>query len=227
MKNEILKKIFVAVFITGLIIVLKVKFNVPYFAIIFLIGLGLIAGLIRNVVFGFVNPPDWLYRIRFSILGIFYGTFIGIMLFGMEAIEKNTFIFHDLIKLMILCSVIGGVLNGSMFFSKSQKLMSRKGLFLLERQLIKDFAHLIKLDGEEIKGKLVLTSDHLIFMENEEKILEKEVIEITPNINKSKLLGIPNGFRIVNDEILLKVPFPNYWLKRINKRKKVKIKMAS
>ena len=81
---------------------------------------------------------------------------------------------------------------------------------------------LIKRNGEKIKGKLVLTNDHLIFLGNrrEEKILEREVREIHPNISKTKFLRIPDGFRIENDDTLLKVPFSYYWLKRINERKK-------
>ena len=142
------------------------------------------------------------------------------MLFGMEAIEQNTVIIQNLLKFMLIGSVIGGVFNNSMMFSKSQKLKRRKGLFLLERQLVKDFALLIKQNGEKINGELVLTNNHLIFLGNgnKEKILEKEVHEINPNINKIKFLGIPDGFRIENNEILLRVPFPYYWLKRINKK---------
>jgi hypothetical protein len=80
---------------------------------------------------------------------------------------------------------------------------------------------LIKKNGEKIKGKLVLTNDHLIFLGNgkEEKNLEKEVCEIYPKVSKTKFLGIPDGFRIENDDILLKVSFPYYWLKNINKIK--------
>jgi len=59
----------------------------------------------------------------------------------------------------------------------------------------------------------------LIFLGNETegKILERDVCEIHPNITKTRFLGIPDGFSIENDEILLKVSFPYYWLKSINK----------
>lgn len=160
--NIIIKRILASVFITGLIILLKLKFNTPNLAIVFIIMIGFMAGLIRTVVFGFFNPPDWLYRIRFSIFGIFYGIFIGIMFFGKESIEENTFVFHELLKSIILGSVIGVIIN--LFYNESRKLNSRKGFFLSERQLVKDFAQLIKQDGKSISGKLVLTNDNLIFL---------------------------------------------------------------
>ena len=224
MKNKILKNSFAVVFIIGLLVVLKYYFKTPDLGLIFIIVLGLIGGLIRVLAFGFINPPSWLYRIRFSVLGVFFGIFIGILLFGMEAIEDNTFIVRDLLKLILIGSVLGIIFNNSMIFSKSQKLKRRKGLFLLERQLVKDFAQLIKRNGERINGKLILSNDNLIFLGNgnEEKILEKDVREINPIINTRKFLGIPNGFKIENDEILLIVPFPYYWLKRIEKRKRIK-----
>ena len=223
--NYSLKNFIIGFFlVVGLSAILKFYFDTPNIGILFLVGLSLIAGLTKILVFGFLNPPSWLYRIRLTILGIFYGIFIGIMLFGMEAIEQNTFIIQNLLKFMLIGSVIGGVFNNSMMFSKSQKLKRRKGLFLLERQLVKDFALLIKQNGEKIKGKLVLTNDHLIFLgnRNDEKVLEKEVHEIIPRISKVKFLGIPDGFILENDGTLLKVPFPYYWMKRIDKRKKFK-----
>jgi hypothetical protein len=71
----------------------------------------------------------------------------------------------------------------------------------------------------------VLTNDNLVFLENgtNEKVLEKSIRELNPVINTMKFPGIPNGFRIENDEIVLKVPFPWYWLKRIEKRKQIKM----
>lgn len=208
--------------IVGLSAILKFYFQTPNMGILFLVVFGAISGLTTVLVRGFINPPSWLYRIRFTVLGVFYGIFIGILLFGKEAIGENTFIIHDLIEYIVIGSVIGVVFNNSVMFSQSQKLKRRKGLFLPERQLAKDFALLINQNGEKIKGKLVLTNDHLIFLGNgkEEKILEREVSEIHPNISKTKLLGVPDGFGIENDDILLKVPFPYYWLKSINKRRK-------
>jgi hypothetical protein len=225
MKNKIIQKILTAIFFTGLLVVLKIYFDTPDIAIVFLLVFAILAGLIRVVVFGYVNPPDWLYQIRFTVLGIGYGIFIGVLLFGMEAIENNTFIVQDLLKFILIGSVIGGIFNNTLSFSKSQKLERKKGLFLLERQLIKDFAQLIKPDGESINGKLVLTNDNLVFLENgtNEKVLEKSIGELNPVINTMKFPGIPNGFKIENDEIVLKVPFPWYWLKRIEKRKQIKM----
>jgi hypothetical protein len=221
--NQRRKNILIGLFlIVGLSAILKFYFQTPNMGILFLVVFGAISGLTTVLVRGFINPPSWLYRIRFTVLGVFYGIFIGILLFGKEAIGENTFIIHDLIEYIVIGSVIGVVFNNSVMFSQSQKLKRRKGLFLPERQLAKDFALLINQNGEKIKGKLVLTNDHLIFLGNgkEEKILEREVSEIHPNISKTKLLGVPDGFRIENDDILLKVPFPYYWLKSINKRRK-------
>lgn len=224
MKNKIIQKILTVIFFTSLAVILKVYFDAPVIAIVFLLVFAVLAGLIRVLVFGYVNPPDWLYRIRFTILGIGYGIFIGIVLFGMEAIEDNTFIVQDLLKFILIGSVIGGIFNSSMIFGKSQKLKRRDGLFLSERQLIKDFAQLIKPDGEQINGKLVLTNENLIFLENgtNEKVFEQKLGEISAVINTIKFPRIPNGFKINNDETVLKLPFPGYWLKRMDKRKQIK-----
>jgi hypothetical protein len=220
--NPRTKNILIGLFlIIGLSAILKFYFKTPNIAILFLVVFGAISGLTTVLVRGFINPPSWLYRIRFSVQGISFGIFIGILSFGEEAIEQSTFIIHHLLEYIVIGSVIGVVFNNFEMFSQSQKLKRRKGLFLPERQLVKDSALLIKKNGEKIKGKLVLTNDHLIFLGNgkEEKNLEKEVCEIYPNVSKTKFLGIPDGFRIENDDILLKVSFPYYWLKNINKIK--------
>jgi hypothetical protein len=217
--NHRTKNILIGLFlIIGLSAILKFYFKTPNIGILFLVVLGAISGLTTLLVRGFINPPSWLYQIRFSILGAFYGIFTGILLFGKEAIEENRFSIHDLLVCLVIGSVVGVVLNNCMMFAQFQKLKRRKGLFLPERQLVKDSALLIKKNGEKIKGKLVLTNDHLIFLGNgkEEKNLEKEVYEIYPKVSKTKFLGIPDGFRIENDDILLKVSFPYYWLKSIN-----------
>ena len=120
MKNRISKVLILSLLFVGLIALLKFYFETPNTAILFLVVLSATAGLIRTLVFGFINPPSWLYRIRFSVIGIFYGIFIGIMLFGMEAIADNTLILHDLLKFILIGSVIGGIFNNSMIFNKSQ-----------------------------------------------------------------------------------------------------------
>jgi hypothetical protein len=224
MKNKTIQKILTAIFFAGLAVILKVYFDAPVIAIVFVLVMAVLAGLIRVLVFGYINPPDWLYRIRFTVLGVGYGIFIGILLFGMEAIEDNIFIVNDLLKFILIGSVIGGIFNSSMIFGKSQKLERKNGLFLLERQLVKDFAQLINRDGDSINGKLVLTNENLIFLENgtNEKVLEKSIRELNPVIHTMKFPGIPNGFKIDNDEIIFKVPFPWYWLKRMDKRKQLK-----
>lgn len=205
----------------GLFVILKFYFKTPNIGILFIVVLSAISGLTTLLVRGFINPPSWLYRIRFSLLGFFYGIFTGILLFGKEVIEQNKFIIHDLLVYLVIGAVIGIVFNSFKMLSQSQKLKRREGLLLPERQLVKDFALLINQNGEKTKGELVLTNEHLIFWGKgkEEKKMEREVREIHPSISKTKFLGIPDGFRIENDDILLKVPFPYYWLKNINKTK--------
>ena len=112
-----------------------------------------------------------------------------------------------------------------MIFSNSQRLKKRKGVFLLERQLIKDFAKIIVPNGERFSGRLILTNNKLIFLshKNEEKLFEKDLGEINPVINTSSFFGIPNGFKIENEpDLIFKIAFPYYWLKRIEKRKNIK-----
>ena len=217
MSNKLKNLIIAAFLIIGLSAILKFYFKTPDIGILFLVVLGAISGVTTVLVKGFINPPTWLYRIRFSILGVLYGVFIGILLFGKEAIEENKFSFHDLLVCLVIGAILGVVLHASMMFAQTGKVKRRKGLS--GRQLVKDSALLINQNGEKIKGKLVLTNEQLIFLKNgtEEKILEREVREIHPNITKTKSLGIPDGFSIENDQILLKVSFPYYWLKSINK----------
>lgn len=222
--NHRTKNTLIAFFlIVGLSAILKFYFKTPYIAILFLVVFGAISGLTTLLLRGFINPPSWLYQIRFTVQGVFFGIFIGILLFGKEAIEENRFNIDDLLISIIICSVVGVVLNSFLMFVESKKLKRRKVSFPAERELVKDAALLVRQNGEKIKGKLVLTTDHLIFLGNgkEEKILEREVNEIHPNISRTKYLGIPDGFGIENDDILLKVSFPYYWLKSINKQNKM------
>jgi hypothetical protein len=210
------KNLLIGLFIIiGLTAILKFYFKITGIGILFCAILGVIYGLTTVVITGFINPPSWLYRIRFFVLGILWGISIGILNFGMDSIQKKTFVMRDLSVHIIIGLLIGLVF--SMFFSL-QKLKRQKGS---ERQLAKDSALLIKQNGEKIKGELVLTNDQIIFLGNrkKEKIWEKEVGETHPNISKTKLLGIPNGFKLENDDILLKVSFPYYWLKSIKKIK--------
>ncbi|WP_430815329.1 hypothetical protein [Carboxylicivirga sp. RSCT41] len=199
--------------------ILKFYFKTPNAYILFLAAMSATGGFAKILAFGLINPPSWLYQIRFSVIGIFYGAFIGILLFGMDTIGENTLIIPNLLKYLLIGALVGGV------FNRSPRLKRRKGLFTLERLLVKDFAQLSKLNGESIKGTLVLTNEQLIFIGNkdEEKLFEKDIREINPSINKIKWLRIPDGFRIGNDEILLRVPFPHYWLKRIDKRQRQRL----
>lgn len=220
--NQRTKNILIGLFlIIGLSTVLKFYFKTPNVAILFLVILGTISGVTTVLVKGFINPPTWLYQIRFPILGILYGVFIGVLLFGKEAIEENRFSINNLLVCLVIGSLVGVVLNNFEIFLQFEKLKRRNGSFLPGGQLVKDSAQLIKQNGEKIKGKLVLTNDHLIFLGNGkvEKNFEKEVCQINANISKTKFLGIPDGFRLKNDDILLKVSFPYYWLKKINKLK--------
>ena len=218
MSNRLKNIIIPAFLIIGLFAILKFYFQTPNIGLLFLVVLGAISAVTTDLVKGFINPPRWLYQIRFSILGVLYGVFIGILLFGKEAIEENRFSIHDLLVCLVIGAILGVVLHASMMFAQTGKLKRRKGLS--GRQLVKDSALLINQNGEKIKGKLVLTNEQLVFLGNETqgKILERDVHEIHPNITKTKFLGIPDGFSIENDEILLKVSFPYYWLKSINKK---------
>jgi len=218
MSNRLKNIIIAAFLIIGLFAILKFYFQTPNIGLLFLVVLGAISAVTTDLVKGFINPPRWLYQIRFSILGVLYGVFIGILLFGKEAIEENRFSIHDLLVCLVIGAILGVVLHASMMFAQTGKVKRRKGLS--GRQLVKDSALLINQNGEKIKGKLVLTNEQLIFLGNETegKILERDVHEIHPNITKTKFLGIPDGFSIENDEILLKVSFPYYWLKSINKK---------
>lgn len=211
--------LFASFFIFGLLALLEFYVKISVIGILFCVILGLLSGLTTVLISGFVTPPSWFYRVRFTVLGISWGIFVGILNFGMESIQKKTFVMRDL-----SVALISGLLVGLVFsaiFRLLQKLERRKGLLLPERQLVKDSALLIKQNGEKIKGELVLTNDELIFLGNrkKEKIWEKEVRETHPNIIRTKLFGIPNGFKLENDGISLKVSFPYYWLKSINKIK--------
>lgn len=224
MKNRIIQISITAIFFFGLLAILKFNFKTSDLALIVLIVSVLIAILIKVLFVGLVNPPDWLFRMRFLIMGIGSGIFIGILLFTMEAI-KDALISHDLLKYILMGAIFGGLFNNSIIFSKSQRLKKRKGVFLLERQLIKDFAKIIVPNGERFSGRLILTNNKLIFLshKNEDKLFEKDLGEINPVINTYSFLGIPNGFRIENEQdLIIKIAFPYYWLKRIEKRKRIK-----
>lgn len=223
MNNKTKNALIALLLIVGLSAILKIYFKTPNIGILFLVVFGAISGLTTLLLKGFINPPSWLYQIRFTVQGVFFGIFIGILLFGKEAIEENRFNTDDLLIFIVIGSVVGVVLNSFLMLVESKKLKRRKASFPAERELVKDFALLVKQSGEKIKGKLVLTDDHLIFLANgkEEKILEREVAEIHPNISRTKYLGIPDGLSIENDDILLKVSFPYYWLKSINKQNKM------
>ncbi|WP_430816358.1 hypothetical protein [Carboxylicivirga sp. RSCT41] len=205
----------------GLSAILKFYFKSSNALILFTAVMGLLAGLTRIIVFGYSNPPVWLYRIRHFFLGIFSGTFIGIVLFGMDSIEENTFIIHDLLKYIIVGIAIGGLFTSSMLINKFIRLKSQKGILQAKRTLLKDFAQLTSHNGKSVYGQLILTNDHLTFIAKKETFLEKDIRAISPDINKMKFTAVPNGFRIEEDNILLKVPFPYYWLKIIDKRQKL------
>lgn len=222
MNNRIIQISIKAIFIIGLLAVLKFYLKTSDLALITLILLGLIAVAIKIFFVGFVHLPNWLYRMRFTVTGIGSGIFVGVLFFTTEAIEKDTFIIVDLFKFILIGATLGGLLNNSMIFSKSNRLKRGKGTFLLERQLVTDFAKIILSNGERITGKLILTTNKLLFLRqnNEEKIFEKDIIEIAPVINTYSFLKIPNGFSTGNDQVVLEVQFPYYWLKTIKKSKK-------
>jgi len=221
MKNNIIKKTLTAIFFIGAIAVLKFYFDKPNLAIAFLLLIGALLGIINLLIKGFLIPSSKVYRFRYILLGVLFGVFISIMIFGMESIENGTFIMKDLILYLLIGSFIGGFFIRETTFRKLERLKREQGFFLNEQQLVKDSARLLKQEGQSIEGQLVLTKDYLIFIDNYnvEKVLETSVSELNPTVNTTKYFVIPNGLKLESCTTVIKVPFPYYWLKQINKIK--------
>jgi hypothetical protein len=54
----------------GLSAILKIYFKTPNIGILFLVVFGAISGLTTLLLKGFINPPSWLYQIRFTVQGV-------------------------------------------------------------------------------------------------------------------------------------------------------------
>lgn len=222
MNSAILKNLIIAIFIVGIMLILKFYLKTSDPVILFLVIWIVAALLIRTLIVGYLNPPYWLYRTKYSFIGLIFGILTAIMLFGTEAIENEIFIANELLRYILFGAVLGAVLNGPVF-NHSTRLNRRKGTFLLEKQLVKDYAQIITEEGQRINGKLFLTDKSLLFLDgrNEEKIVVQDIAEVETQISKMKYCQIPNGFKIENGKFRFKVQFPNYWIKRIRKRQEL------
>lgn len=218
MKNRIIQIALKVILPLAMLALLKFEFESSNLEIIGLIVFVLIFRVI-TLLFGFINPPNWLYKIRQSLSGIFFGIFMGIF-FSLETTENGTLEVNDLMLHVIIFAVAGGIFLHPILFTNSKK--RRKRGFLSGRHLLNDISTIIVANGERFEGELILTKSKLLFLsqKNDEKLIEKELEEINPVINTYSFLGIPNGIRLEDKEkMVFRTQFPYYWLKKIEKRK--------
>lgn len=215
--NHSFFKILTAAFIfVAMCSLLKFGFKTPNLALVFLLVFSGVMLLIKTVIFSYLNPYDLIYQNRKTILGVMSGAAIGVLLFGMEAIESNDFVLGELGKFMLIGVIIGFVFNEKPFWVKK-----RRRKFLAERDILNEKAYFSSNKGGN--GLLSLTASNVKFgyINQDENLFSIPLKELEVEIDHSKFLHIPKGIVLKTDNQLytVNVSFPFYWQKKINAQK--------
>lgn len=218
LSSPITKYIATGIFVIGMIGVLKIYFNTPYISIIYLIATGLAAGMLGSAFVGFVNPRDWFYRNRTGFLSVGAGVVLGIIMYGKDAIEEGMFETDRFLILLVIMAILGRIIFHPLFKDRNQK-----EIITSFKQRLMDTAR-VSFNTSRSNGTLLLTENKLIFIERKAKevLFEKNIREIHPVINKVPFIGIPNGFKLENEDVVFRVRFPYYWLEKIELLKQKK-----
>jgi len=205
----------------GSIGILLFSFKESYTGLGIIIAAVFTLGLISRLLTGFVNTPKWLFRLRFIIYEIGYGIMIGLILFLSKSFKYQTFIISDLVKYLILASILAIIWGISKFYLKFRKLIKNPFNSEDNKAILYDSATFKGSEGQIFFGLLVLTNDRLIFYssKNNDCLFELKLAEINPTIERSKFLKIPRGLNLIPGETKVHVRFPYYWLKAINQEK--------
>lgn len=215
--NKSLQISIVVVFVLGLCLLLKFYFESTYLLIVVVLSLGLFSGIISRYFVGYIVPGQTLFRYRFVIYGAGFGLMIGLLLFLTKSIKNQTFLVQDLEIWLLIAVPIGIIGKGTSSYRKFRKLTKRTINENGRHDLICDFAIFADSEYKTARGLLVLSVNKLAFysMTSNDCIYEGLMSDLNPEIKKSRLMGIPNGFSFQNKMYNVNVAFPLYWLELI------------
>lgn len=199
----------------GASIMLKYGFGMPNIIIVVMFLTGIIGGVLGRLFAGFVLPSEWLFKSRFILYGLGFGLLIGILNFSTRTVEINEFRLYELIKALIISTVVGVIILGPVTYVRYNLLKKKTRIFYNGDSVISDFVFSKDMTGHLKPGMLVMTKERLLFYSSKDRycLFDIALNEINPKIDKDKFLGIPRGLSFGENKILLYVMFPYLWMK--------------
>jgi hypothetical protein len=210
------------IFFIGLFSISIFYYKESYAVIGLILAAGLFFGIMGSLFMGFINPPKWLFRFRFIIYEIGFGIMIGLITSFSISLKNQTFIMNNLIKYLIVASILAIIWGSSKSYLKFRRLIKKTFNTADNKSIISDSATFKGSEGQIILGQLLLTSDRLIFYsaKSNECLFDSNLEEIIPTVERSKFLKIPRGLNLLPSQTKVHVRFPYYWLKVIEQEKK-------
>ena len=217
--NKYIQLLLFTVFVLCMCLLLSFCFDISNLSIALILGIGLLAGMISRFFIGYVIPNRILFRSRFIIYGIGFGIMIGLVIFIISSDKEQSFESQHLLICLLITIPLGLIVNGTIYYSRFRKLKKRTNINIENQDLISDFAIYSNSEYKSVIGLLLLSNNKLSFYSatNGNCIFEMALKDVNPIIINSKFMSIPNGFSLNNKINSVKVAFPHYWTKLIEK----------
>jgi len=214
---------FIAIFILLCAVSLVKSLNYSNLSIALVIPLYFVLLILTYIILGYLNPPKWLFRLRFGIYSFVYGLGFGLGMSFFNLFEKQHFSVIGLIVNTISFSTIsfllGNTTNENYF--RFKKLIRKTGNSITKDLTLTDSAYYVDSELFRTAGRLLMDNDRLYFYSAKENncLLNEKLSDVHPAIEKSSFLKIPIGLDFMKNETKIYMKLPYYWLNIIENAK--------
>lgn len=214
------QQILIGITIIGsLCILLRIAFEVSYLSIVVMLGIALVSIVASRYSTGFTIPGKFLFRVRFIVYGFGFGLMIGLVVIISKPIILDDFSILRFLIMLLIGGLLGIVIKGWSSYLRFMKLKKEALALLSEEVILCDNAVFNDSNFGSNRGLLFLTETQLMFYSPAKKkfINISNLTEVKPQIEKSKIASIPQGFRLSGDEYSIRIAFPLLWIKMLTR----------
>jgi len=181
--------------------------------------IGLSLGLVIGLYYSFVNPSDWIFQYRYHLEGAALAGMIG-----SYSLFKYFFSSEPINIFEIFIPLIVGLIFGMLWINsaKYKTLKDWKGDFIKQTTnniLFSDAGSMADSEHSNVKGKLMLTQNEVIFSPSDadNKEIRTDLSAINPRLERSGFdtFNMPSGVQLTQERSIYPNKFPRYWLEEI------------
>ena len=158
--------------------------------------------------------PNWIYHIRFFLIGIFFGIGIGLLLFILKNIETKD---ANVYKYLIIGSLSGIITQAPLLYFIWKRSLKKVPSIYKNNVLFHSSAFWINKTQNSKTGIFFIDGDKCKFYDEQSKslLLEKSIKELNPRIKRNKQIPLIKGLILDESEGYIQLDFPYFWQKKI------------